>query len=252
MYPPTHHLLTYCAYNSPEKGTPCQFCGRRLPCHLRYAPVTPCPALNGRPGLGDYVERALARIGITKARYTIWKTKLLRDATCGCTRRQKGLNRWWHTVIFWLIAKTHRYFSPVKHVERPRGKSERKHTGRKKKSGCGCGSRPPVEEESRDHLGPWSSELYGLPPRPKRDYPETAAGLPDSYPYGPGISGEESDSSLLESLYVTHGERLQTEVQSWVFHAGYNPGEEIIPLQPEGGEGGGEEGESSLDRDRDS
>ena len=46
---------------------------------------------SGPPGLGDYVEKALSAVGITKKLVA----KLTGKADCGCQERQDALNRFW-------------------------------------------------------------------------------------------------------------------------------------------------------------
>lgn len=51
-----------------------------------------------RPGLGDYTERLLASIGVTKDRYVALKEKFGLAPTCGCADRKAWLNKvsdWW-------------------------------------------------------------------------------------------------------------------------------------------------------------
>lgn len=65
----------------------CPQCGRVLEkCHVQRR----CPKGSSavKPGLGDYVEKALSAIGITKERVEKFTGK-----PCGCGKRQEALNR---------------------------------------------------------------------------------------------------------------------------------------------------------------
>ena len=65
----------------------CIQCWRPLKCHVTRM----CPqgsAAVGKPGLGDYVEKALTAVGITKER-----VEKITGKPCGCGKRQEALNR---------------------------------------------------------------------------------------------------------------------------------------------------------------
>jgi len=76
----------YCECGDEER---CVFCGRTMRCH------TSRPCINGdgvvsrtaQPGLGDYVEKVLSSVGITKERI-----ERVTGKPCGCGARQKALN----------------------------------------------------------------------------------------------------------------------------------------------------------------
>lgn len=46
-----------------------------------------------KPGLGDHVESALSRVGITKKRYKRLRKALGLTKPCGCDQRKRWLNR---------------------------------------------------------------------------------------------------------------------------------------------------------------
>jgi hypothetical protein len=57
-----------------------------------------CRAGDGHRGLGDWTERMLASIGITKERYVAAKQLFGLAPTCNCAKRKAWLNRvsdWW-------------------------------------------------------------------------------------------------------------------------------------------------------------
>ena len=63
----------------------------RRTCHAWIA--TAPPQLQPNRGLGDYTERLLASIGVTKDRYVAAKKLFGLAPTCGCAERQAWLNR---------------------------------------------------------------------------------------------------------------------------------------------------------------
>lgn len=73
----------------------CRVCGyqaRRLP---TFRECRPPPAEVWRPFLlGDFVERCLTRIGVTKERVERWTRTEGTPGGCGCEARQRWLNEW--------------------------------------------------------------------------------------------------------------------------------------------------------------
>jgi hypothetical protein len=76
-------------------GMTCPRCGyqaKSLPTFRHCRPVPPKP---WRPFmLGDFVERCLTRVGITKARVERWTRTEGQPGGCGCTARKRWLNDW--------------------------------------------------------------------------------------------------------------------------------------------------------------
>jgi hypothetical protein len=71
----------------------CPVCGARF--RVRHLPIVcTCGYVQYEhpPGLGDRTAAALARVGITKQRYTRAKRAVGLKGDCGCAKRQRRLN----------------------------------------------------------------------------------------------------------------------------------------------------------------
>jgi len=83
--------MTLCDFNNPARTCPtCGYVARRLP---TYRHCTPVPEQAWRPiPLGDFVERCLTRLGVTKERVERWTRTEGKPGGCGCAARKKWLN----------------------------------------------------------------------------------------------------------------------------------------------------------------
>lgn len=83
--------MTRCDYDPVDLR--CRVCGhqaRRLP---TFRECRPPPVEAWRPFLvGDFVERCLIRIGITKSRVERWTRTEGKPGGCGCAARKRWLN----------------------------------------------------------------------------------------------------------------------------------------------------------------
>lgn len=79
----------------------CTVCGRVYPRGAGMGAVTVCKKSDPtkpRDKLGDWVERQLAKIGVTPERYAYAKTQFGLPPDCKCKERKEWLNKvtgWW-------------------------------------------------------------------------------------------------------------------------------------------------------------
>ena len=86
-----------CLWPELTKGTPCAICGFPLPANYDETPIKPCKGVR----LGDWTERLLASVGVTKERYIAAKDLFGFAPECSCDDRQEWLNRvsaWWRSL----------------------------------------------------------------------------------------------------------------------------------------------------------
>ena len=90
-----------CEWLCLQKGCRCRNCTQG-PLKRDYdkSPVRECKAAGSasvpresHPGLGDRVESALSKIGITQEAWVAWKQEHGLPPTCGCAARKEWLNR---------------------------------------------------------------------------------------------------------------------------------------------------------------
>lgn len=84
--------MTTCSFLVLRRGTRCQHCTNRLPRDYDAPPIVECRQNMG-PGLGDYTERMLASIGVTKEHYVEAKSLFGMVPSCWCPDRQDWINR---------------------------------------------------------------------------------------------------------------------------------------------------------------
>ena len=86
-------MTDLCDFDNPDMTCPrCGYVAKRLPTYRYCEPVVEQP---WRPFLlGDFVERTLATIGVTKDRVQRWTRTEGKPGGCGCASRQKWLNEW--------------------------------------------------------------------------------------------------------------------------------------------------------------
>lgn len=88
-----HHpdMNTLCDFDNAERTCPtCGYVARRMP---TYRVCSPVPPKVWRPFMvGDFVERCLKRLGITKARVEQWTRTAGKPGGCGCGSRQRWMN----------------------------------------------------------------------------------------------------------------------------------------------------------------
>lgn len=88
-----------CDWESLTKGSKCKTCDNRLPRDYDKPPISPCGDVHQpQIPLGDYTERLLSSVGITKERYKQVKEIFGLAPECRCEKVQKWLNRvseWW-------------------------------------------------------------------------------------------------------------------------------------------------------------
>ena len=89
-----------CQWTRGDGAIRCDVCGRQLAWpESRQLPVRNCQVALV-PGIGDRVEKWLAAVGITEARWLAIKGVVIEKPTCGCAKRKETLNRWGR----WLAA----------------------------------------------------------------------------------------------------------------------------------------------------
>lgn len=82
--------MRYCDFTDSLTCPRCGYQARRRP---TYRVCRPVPERQWRPfKVGDFVERTLRRVGVTKERVERWTRTAGKPGGCGCEDRQKWLN----------------------------------------------------------------------------------------------------------------------------------------------------------------
>lgn len=88
----------YCDFTDSLTCPRCGFQARRRP---TYRICRPVPERPWRPWkVGDFVERTLTRVGITKERVERWTRTEGQSGGCGCEARQRWLNEFGDRVQY--------------------------------------------------------------------------------------------------------------------------------------------------------
>jgi len=77
--------MTHCVCGKDSK---CVQCGLEMRCHVTRPCIKGESVVKRSPGLGDYVESVLSKIGITPELVT-----RITGRPCGCAKRKAALNR---------------------------------------------------------------------------------------------------------------------------------------------------------------
>lgn len=81
----------------------CPTCGYRAKSRPTFRVCRPPPVQRWRPFLlGNFVERWLTRLGVTKERVERWTRTAGKPGGCGCASRQLWLNEWGIVVQRWF------------------------------------------------------------------------------------------------------------------------------------------------------
>ena len=92
-----------CVWTGLQKGDKCRECGYVLKHDYPQPPIRECLSVWRPPvKLGDWTERQLSTLGITKERYVQAKELFGLAPECNCDRRIAWLNQvsdWWERII---------------------------------------------------------------------------------------------------------------------------------------------------------